>query len=262
MKIKIPPYPNYRITESLFKKVKSDTVKTTNSEPLSSKLIMISEFKTGEKRVIRARPIKHNDNLYVSAFPNPVHLFLSVAIEHFDLSENIKSTNFPKCGKQYGDDLYLLDIEENGTHTCYNNYIKYRSSSIVMLVSSIEAFLNHILPNDFVYKTIRKNKEVGFNKIEIESPKISFREKLTKVIPQYLSTIDLSPNLEFESISILDLYKNRKNLIHLKTNADDDLTAYFDEIDKMLEFDLIKAIENIVSFMNKVKPEFIEIEKH
>jgi len=131
-----------------------------------------------------------------------------------------------------------------------------------MLVSSIEAFLNHILPNDFVYKTIRKNKEIKFNKIEIESPKISFREKLTKVIPQYLSTIDLSPNLELENISILDLYKNRKNLIHLKTNADDDLTAYFDEIDKMLEFDLNETIENIVSFMNKVKPEFIEFEKN
>lgn len=223
---------------------------------------MISEFKTGEKRVIRARPIKHNDNLYVSAFPNPVHLFLSVAIEHFDLSENIKSTNFTKCGKQYGDDLYLLDIEENGTHTCYNNYIKYRSSSIIMFVFSIEAFLNHILPNDFVYKTIRKNKEIEFNKIEIESPKISFREKLTQVIPQYLSTIDLNPNLKLENTSILDLYKNRKNLIHLKTNADDDLTAYFDEIDIMLEFDLKETIKNIVSFMNKVKPEFIELEKH
>jgi len=85
LKVKIPPYPNYRITESLFEKVKSDTVKTTNSEPLSSKLIMISEFKTGEKRVIRASPIKHNNNLYVSAFTHPVHLLLSVAIEHFNL---------------------------------------------------------------------------------------------------------------------------------------------------------------------------------
>lgn len=262
MKIKIPPYPNYKITESLFEKVKSDTVKATNSEPLSSKLIMISEFKTGEKRVIRARPIKHNNNLYVSAFPNPVHLFLSVAIEHFDLSENIKSTNFPKCGKKYGDDLYLLDIEENGTHTCYNNYIKYRSSCIVMLVSSLEAFLNHILPNDFIYKTERKKKEIEFNKIDIESSKISFREKLTSVIPQYLSTIDLNPSLELEKTSILNLYQNRNNLIHLKTNAEDDLTAYFDEIDKMLEFDLNDSIENVVSFMNKVKPDFIELEKH
>jgi hypothetical protein len=111
LKVKIPPYPNYGITESLFKRVKSDTVKTTNSEPLSSKLIMISEFKTGEKRVLRVRPIKYNNNFYFSAFPNPVHLFLSVGIEHFELSEDIKRNNFPKCGKQYGDDLYLLDIE-------------------------------------------------------------------------------------------------------------------------------------------------------
>ena len=262
MKIKIPPYPNYKITDSLFKKVTTDTVKTTNSEPLSSKLIMISKFKTGEKRVIRIRPVKHNNNLYVSAFPNPVHLFLSLGIEHFELSEEIKRTNFSKCGKKFGEDLYLLDIEENGTHTCYNNYIKYRSSCVVMLVSSIEAFLNHIIPNDFKYITVRKNKEIEFNKKDIESPKIPFREKLTDVIPQYLSTIDLKPNLESEIISILNLYKNRKNLIHLKTNAEDDLTAYFDEIDNMLDLDLNETIRNVVDYMSKVKPKFIELEKH
>jgi hypothetical protein len=131
-----------------------------------------------------------------------------------------------------------------------------------MLVSSIEAFLNHILPNEFIYRTIRKKKEVEFNKIDIESPKISFKEKLTDVIPQYLKTMELNPNLELENSSILNLYKNRKNLIHLKTSADDDLTAYFDEIDIMLELDLNDTIRNVLNYMNKVKPEFIELENH
>jgi hypothetical protein len=66
----------------------------------------------------------------------------------FELSEK-KQIEFKNCGKKYGKEMYLLDIEEDEAHERYNNYIKYRSSSIIMLVSSIEAFLNHIIPNDF-----------------------------------------------------------------------------------------------------------------
>lgn len=260
MKIKIPPYPNYGITEPLYDKVTSDAVKTTNSDVLSNQLIMVAKFKTGEKRVVRSRPIKLENNRYVSAFPNPVHIFLSIAVEHHNLSEDIKRENFPKCGKKYGEDLYLLDIEENGTHTCHNNYIKYRSSSIVMLVSSIEAFLNHIIPNDFIYKTERKGKPVNFDKIAIESPKIWFSEKLQKVIPQYLETIGVKANFDVEFKSILELYNNRKNIIHLKTNAEDDLKAYFDEIDQMLDLDIKKSIDSVICFMNKVKPKFVEFD--
>jgi len=262
VKIKIPAYPNFEITESSIENIDSNTIEGTNSKPLSSKLIMISKTEDGERRVIRVRPVKHDNNIYISAFPNPVHLFLSAAVEHFKLSEDIKITNFPKCGRKMGDDIYLLENEENGTHTCYNNYMKYRTSSIVMLVSSLEAFLNHIIPNDFIYKTKRKNKDIEFNKIDIESPRISFREKLVEVIPQYLRNIELNPNLKIENKAILELYENRRNLIHLKTNAEDDFTAYFNEIDKMLEFDLNNSLEKAISFMNKVKPEFVKLEKH
>ena len=262
MKIKIPPFPNIIITDSAYEDVESKTVKTSNSDPLSDNLIMLAPFGTGKKRLLRVRPIEHKNNKYISAFPNPIHLFLSSAIEHYDIAENVRNTNFPKCGKKYGDDLFLLDIEENGTHTCYNNFIKYRCSSVIMLISSIEAFLNHIIPNDFIYKTNRKGKPVEFNKVNIESMKVSFREKLTQVIPQYLKKIDSEADLKIENISILDLYSNRKNLIHLKTNAEDDLSVYFDEIDKMIKFDLGKAIENIIGFMNKVEPNFIEIQEN
>lgn len=262
MKIKIPPFPNIIVADSAYEDVESKTVKASNSDPLSDNLILIAPFKTGKKRLLRVRPIEHENNKYLSAFPNPIHLFLSSAIEHYHIAENVKNTNFPKCGKKYGEDLFLLDIEENGTHTCYNNFIKYRCSSVIMLISSIEAFLNHIIPNDFIYKTTRKDKPIEFNKVNIESMKVSFREKLTKVIPQYLKKIDSETDLEIENTSILDLYSNRKNLIHLKTNAEDDLSVYFNEIDKMISFDLGKAIDNIISFMNKVEPNFVETQEN
>ncbi len=263
MKIKIPPYPNYGITDQAFNKdVLANSVTKNNASDLTSlKLVVPVEFKSGQKRVLRARAVRYNKNIYVTAFPNPVHLLLSMGVEHYNLSEDIKATNFPKCGKQCADDLYILDIEENGTHDCYNHYIKYRAGSIIMLVSSLEAFLNHVIPNDFVYNTTRKNKPVQFDKTAIESTKVSFRDKLLDVIPQWLNTKTFWDNLSSEKESILGLYENRKNIIHLKTNAEDDFARYFDVIDKMLDFDILTAINSTITLMNSCSDKFVEFEQ-
>lgn len=261
MKIKIPPYPNFKITEQAFnREIVSNSVAKSNSQGLSNQLVMITEFKTGERRVIKARPVKYLNQLFVTAFPNPIHLFLSVAIEHYNHSEKIKETNFPKCGKKIGDDIFILDIEENGTHDCYNHYIKYRASSIIMIVSAIEAFLNHIIPNDFVYRTFRKNKAVEFNKEEIESQKISFREKLTDVIPQWLGDSSFWYRNLTEKENILELYENRRNVIHLKTNSQDDFERYFSVIDKMLDLDISTSINSTIKFMNLASESFIVLD--
>jgi hypothetical protein len=261
MKIKIPPYPNFKITEQAFNRdVVSNSVKKSDSTGLSNQLVMITEFKTGERRVIKARPVKYQNKLFVTAFPNPVHLFLSVAIEHYNHSEKIKETNFPKCGKKIGNDIFILDIEENGTHDCYNHYIKYRASSIIMLVSGLEAYLNHIIPNDFIYRTTRKNKPVEFNKEEIESSKISFREKLIEVIPQWLNSNSFWSIHKPDRETILELYENRKNIIHLKTNAQDDFERYFSVIDKMLDLDIFASINSTINFMNLATENFIEFD--
>jgi hypothetical protein len=260
MKIKIPPYPNYKITEQAFSRdIVSNSIQKSDSTGLSNQLVIITEFKTGEPRVMKSRPVKYLNQLFVTAFPNPVHLFLSVAIEHYNHSEKIKEINFPKCGKKIEEDIFILDIEENGTHDCYNHYIKYRASSIIMLVSALEAFLNHIIPNDFIYRTIRRNKPVEFNKEKIESPEISFREKLTDVIPQWLGDNSFWNRNLTDKENILELYENRRKIIHLKTNSQDDFQRYFSVIDKMLDLDISTSVNSTIKFMNLTTTNFVEI---
>ena len=263
MTIKIPPYPDYGITEQAFENdvLAKSEVRTDTEGLKSNKLFLTTVFESGKKSVTRARAVRHNGELYVTAFPNPIHLFLSVGIEHFERSEVIKSTNFPKCGKKCGTNIYVLDIEENGTHDCYNSYIKYRASSIIMLVSALEAFLNHVIPNDFIYKTTRNKKPTQFDKTQIESAKVSFREKLLDVIPQWLDRPTFWDNLINEKDLILALYENRKNIIHLKTNAEDDFERYFDAMDKMLDFDVCTSIKATTTFMNAVSKDFVTTDK-
>jgi len=270
MKIIIPPYPNYRITEKAFN---NDVVKNSTIEPSkqisSNNIILTLEFKNGAKKVVKARPVEYKNKKFITTFPNPVHIFLSLAVHHFNFSEKQKG-QFLICGKRVNNsENYILGVEENGTHDCYNTYIAYRMSSIIMLVSSIEAFMNHIIPNDFIYKTARKNRntglqeEVNFDKADIESPKVSFREKLTIVIPQWLSNESLWSGEEKNNIkeSILELYKNRKNLIHLKTNSEDGFNRYFPAIDKMLDFNIGDSIDNTVKLMNTISKDFVEFEE-
>lgn len=261
MKIKIRPYPNFKLAESVLNRDQiSNTVSKTDSKGIPNQLVIITEFKTGEKRIIKARPVKYQDKLYVTAFPNPVHLFLSVAIEHYNQSEEIKELNFPKCGKPFGEDIFILDVEENGTHDCYNHYVKYRASSIIMLVSAIEAYLNHIISNEFIYNAKRKDKSVKFSKTEIESSKISFIEKLTEVIPQWLCDDSFWDKYSNEKECIVELYQNRKNIIHLKTNSQDDFKRYFTVIDQMLDLDVSEAISSTITFMNAASTNFIELD--
>jgi hypothetical protein len=260
MKIKIPPYPNLRIDETAYKNVTDKAVVANDSRPLSNKLLMLAEYKTGEKRLLHSHSVKHNQNTYFSVFPNPVHLFLSSAIENYEFSEQIKATNFPKCGKKAGENLYALDAEENDTHSCYNSFLRNRCSSIIMLVSSIEAFLNHIIPNDFVYQRITKKGTTNFDKIKIESSAINFKEKLDQVIKQYLESKKYNVNFNEEIKIISDLNRIRNSIIHLKTNAENDISVYFDDIDIMLSFDLENGIQTVINYMNKVKQGFVNTE--
>ncbi|MBF0598431.1 hypothetical protein [Faecalibacter rhinopitheci] len=255
MNIKIPPYPNFIIKNKTLEANPIPIENKSSFDGLSNQLIMMVPFNESEQRVLRTRAILHQGINYISALPNPVHLFLTLGIENYNLSENIKFSKFPKCGKQMGDDLFILPIEENGTHQCYNDYIKYRTSSIIMLVSSLEAFINHILPNDFIYETEKKK----FTKIEIESPKVNFKDKIEKVIPQFLKDEKFWDNHIEIKLSIDKLYQTRKNLIHLKTNAEDDFSAYFQIIDEMLDFNISNSIDSLISFMNLTKSNFIEL---
>lgn len=262
MKIKIPPYPNFKITEDAHKRdIIGNSVERTDSSGLSNHLIVVTQFKTGEKRVIQSRPVRFENKLFVTAFPNPIHLFLSVAIDHYNNSEAVKENNFIKCAKKMGDDLYFLDIEENGTHECYNHYVKYRASSIIMLVSALEAYLNHIIPNDFKYIATRKEKQVEFDKEAIESSQVSFREKLMIVIPQWLNKQEFWNDNSVERDIIFELYENRRNIIHLKTNSQEGFDRYFPAIDKMLDLNIINCIEATIKFMNLASDNFIEYDK-
>lgn len=261
MKIKIPAQTNKNITNEAFKRdVVGNSQKLTNSsQEISNNLILIAKHKSGEKKIYQSLTVNVDEKKYFSALANPIHLFLSTAIEMYELSEIKKSINFPQCGKKDNNsNLFLLEFNPGYTHECYNDFIKARITSIIMLVSSIESFVNQQLTPDFKYYTKgKKSKEYDVEAIE---KKIFFKEKIEDVLPKAINRENFWKKEKVTLKVLHNLYEQRKTFIHLKTHSEDELLRYSIAFEKMIEFDLLEAINSTISFMNLVEDNFIEVE--
>jgi hypothetical protein len=265
MRIKIPAQTKRSITKKAVERdinPNSQIISDLHKD-ISNNLILIAEDKTGKKKVYQALAVNVDDKKYFSPLANPIHLFLSTAIEMYELSETRKLKNFPKCGeKDKNSNLFLLKFDPGYTHECYNDFIKARITSIIMLVSALESFMNQIIPNDFECTVISNGKERSFkSKEEIESPKAYFKLKIEQIIPKAINQESFWKSKEDDLVIIHSLYEQRKTFIHLKTQSEDESLRYSIAFEKMIEFNLLKAINATINFMNLVEENFIEIEK-
>lgn len=262
MKIKIPAQTSMKITEDAYNrdiKAKSK-IGEDNSLSETNNFIAIAAHLNEEKRVYQALSIEHEGNQYLSVLPSPTHLYLSTALEMYQLSEQIKSDKFPKCGKRdKNSNVFLLDFEPGFTHECYTDYLKARITSIIMLISTLENFMNQVVPDNFVYEKSEKGEVKRYNHKEIENS-VSFKEKLEKVLPQSINQKKFWSNKikEFEILN--QLYKHRKEFIHLKTKSKEEWRRYSDVFSYMLNFDILESIHTTINIMNLIEEKCVEIE--
>ena len=225
-------------------------------EEISDELFCILTKSNGEKLVFKSRPFKYQKKTFISPFPNPIILLLNTAVDCYNNSKGILEYLIQDTALDNEEhDIHVLEIDEdNLTNENYNRLIQNKIVSIISLVTAIEAFLNIQIPNDFIYEQDRDGKTKSLNKKQIESTKVHFREKLTKVISQVIGESDFEKeNSEFLE-SIVELYKVRREIIHLKTNGDDIFSIYFKSIGLISDIDLENSIENVTKYFNLVSP--------
>jgi hypothetical protein len=263
MKIKIPPHAYPIIAEESL--VKISPAESANKDNFnhndSNNYIVIAKHEGEKERVYQMLGIKHDEKQYISVLPSPTHLFLTSSLEFFEFSKKIKSDDFIRFSKRGNDtNLFILDFEYGCTNQSYTSYIKAVTSSIIMLVSALESFMNQIIPKNFSYRKEDKNGEKNYNHKKIENG-ISFKEKLELVVPLAINQKDFwrtrSENLDI----INELYNHRKNMIHLKTKSEDELNRYSVVFSEMLSFDLLKAINATINIFNSIEENFVEIEE-
>lgn len=262
MKIKIPAQTNLGITEKAFNRdVKGNSKSVYNEKTVgTNNFIAVAEHESGERKVYQMLGIDFEGKKFVSALPSPTHLFLTTAIELFELSEKRKSVDFNECGKKdKNSNIHMLYFNPGYTHECYTDYLKARITSIIMLISSLENFMNQKIPNDFVYEKNEKGKLKRYNHKKIEA-RISFKEKLEFILPKAINNLTFWDRKTEELEIIFKLYDQRKTFIHLKTNSEEEWKMYSEPFAKMISFDLLKAIKTIINTVNAIEKDFFEEE--
>lgn len=230
-----------------------------NSESLKNELVVIIQKEGGEKMTFTSRTLTYQDKIFIAPLPNPVHILLNCGIENFNYS--ISKLILLKNDCQLDDNpngIHILNIGNDNTNNTFNDLVKFKMITVISLVTALEAFLNQIIPNDFIYEQTRKEKIQKLNKREIESPLVTFKEKLTDVINQ------LTKNQNFSAINseiinpIIELYNLRKEIIHLKTHGENEMGIYFKSVGKLLDIELESVINSIIKYMNLISPKFIK----
>lgn len=253
MQIKIPTYPKKKVTDIFWAGHETDSVVNydENGNPTSSSQTVSVNLNTGE--VVKTIYVESKGVKYSAPFPNPVHLFVSQAVEHYEASQAIKIEEFPKLVNEVDKEHSYLKVDLHETSDALNSYIQHRSGCIITLITAIESFLNHITPNQFIF--IKGNKNLSKEDIQRW---MSLKDKLWKLIPQLKRNKDFWKGNESIAQTIIELYNHRNNIIHLKTTTDPQFQQYLNSIEKMLQFDLNNAIKSTIDFMNLVQPGFIE----
>jgi hypothetical protein len=91
-------------------------------------------------------PIIEDNQFFASFFPDPMQLYFSLAHSNYQFSiETRESIVFQKNQKR---EAPLNFVNEY----LYNWHLQYKISTIIFLHSTIEAFVNYIMPDDFIFR--------------------------------------------------------------------------------------------------------------
>ncbi len=207
----------------------------------------------------QATTITKNKKIYAGVAPNLVQAYFDIALEQIQWTNKYANTFHYIAKKKFGE-VHLIDTP------IFHRFIQYRISAIIFLHLTVEAFINHIIPEDFVYPKTENSNSGKFieqitklSKDQIERW-VSFQEKIEKVVP-------LIPHLNFDIERnrdivgrILEIVKIRDEIIHLKSKGKETNIHY----EKIFNFigsrDLEKYLSAVKKFINIIDKDFIKID--
>lgn len=128
------------------------------------------------------------------------------------------------------------------------------SACIIMLFTSIECFVNDIIPSDFKYIVPDTKRTEIYNKEQIQEF-IPFMDKLKKVLPKALGK-DFFSKQTPSTIHKYNLKELRNAIVHTKS----DLTGqnHADILKKLLNFKYEETFKSITTYFNFYKENFVE----
>lgn len=197
-----------------------------------------------EGKVAVSTQIKLEDNKsYFLPEPNPVHLFFSNAVEHFEKAKLLRK------------EINQTDQDNSQTlFITFNNFFNEITTGLIILYTSTEAFINQQIPENYVFQI--KGKE--YLKKDIEW--MDIKEKIKDFLP-IIFKIKFQVTNTKEYQEILKIGKIRNDLIHLKTQLSINRTFYEKLFSDLLNLNTDNIVDSVFIFMNIIRPNYLTEEK-
>ncbi|TXK78692.1 hypothetical protein [Mesonia sp. K4-1] len=147
----------------------------------------------------------------------------------------------------------VTKIEESAMQDIYK-YYGFASSCIISLFTSMESFINSVIPDGGEYRDEQNQRTLIYNKDQIQR-NLSFHEKTRKVLPFFLGKSyfkKTTTNIQH----INNLKDIRDEIVHPKHEKQ--LESHQALLQTLLTFKFDKTIDAVASFINYYKPNFVE----
>ena len=244
------------VQESAKEALKNKPLKTWKNELKKQKANLV--LMNDEGQAYQATTFIHKKNIYAGIAPNLVQAYFDLAFEQIQYTDKYADT-FHYISEIKFDEIKLVD------HNIFHRFIQYRISSIIFLHLSVEAFINNIIPEDFIYTKTEVSKSNKFQTQKTEYNKehierwISIKEKIEEVLPQ-IPKINFDPTKNGKIIGrILEIAKIRDEIVHLKSK-DKESSMYYSKIfDFIASRDLMEYLHSVKKFINILENNFLKI---
>jgi hypothetical protein len=202
---------------------------------------------TDKGELLKSLIFETNNKKYLIPLPDLSLVYFDSAYNlnlqriHYEKETLVPFTNKENYGKIEFDNIY--------------KYYGYASSCLISLFTSLECFINHLIPEKFTYHKTEKLFSKHYNQDQIQRG-ISFIDKIEIILPKITLKKSFFKVYNKQAEQIKKLQILRDSIVHTKTS--DNHFKQEDLIRQILKFDFDKTFESVKDFINYYRPGFIE----
>lgn len=172
--------------------------------------------------------------------PNPVRIYYNSANIFLQNALDVKNKL-----------LQIHTAQDNNQYELFSKYFENASLGVIMLIASVEAFMNQMIPKNINIEIDGKNCD----KEDIEY--MDFNSKITKFLSALTGKdlfVDMRP--VYDTLSVCNSL--RDDVIHIKREINENGTAYEKIYKRLFDMPLLESSNCVFNFINYFHPNYLK----